>query len=188
MMVNLLSLSHACYYASFHDKTVSSCDISDKIIFTMIYAVIPGLPRRQAKPSCAEWRLLKGYRSLKNQWPRKHTENTEYSQIISVSSVDSVANYHDWGSSKHHRFLPRVFSGKAPGVASDRVPGINLPYRTTHCLSGIHCAICAGRSKASVVPRPGALSARIVRPCNSTIRLAMASPNPAPPRVRILSD
>ena len=33
---------------------------------------------------------------LKSQWPRKHTENTEYSQIISVSSVDSVAIYHDF--------------------------------------------------------------------------------------------
>jgi len=33
---------------------------------------------------------------LKNQWPRKYTENTEYSQIISVSSVDSVAIYNDF--------------------------------------------------------------------------------------------
>jgi len=33
---------------------------------------------------------------LKSQWPRKHTENTEYSKIISVSSVDSVAIYHDF--------------------------------------------------------------------------------------------
>ena len=39
---------------------------------------------------------------LKNQWPRKHTENTEYSQIISVSSVDSVAIYNDFDLSKCH--------------------------------------------------------------------------------------
>jgi hypothetical protein len=39
---------------------------------------------------------------LKSQWPRKHTENTEYSQIISVSSVDSVAIYHDFDLSKCH--------------------------------------------------------------------------------------
>jgi hypothetical protein len=37
---------------------------------------------------------------LKKQWPRKHTENTVYSQIISVSSVDSVAIYHDFELSK----------------------------------------------------------------------------------------
>jgi hypothetical protein len=30
------------------------------------------------------------------------TENTEYSQIISVSSVDSVAIYHDFDLSKCH--------------------------------------------------------------------------------------
>jgi hypothetical protein len=40
---------------------------------------------------------------LKNQWPRKHTEDTEYSQIISVLSVmDSVAIYHDFDLSKCH--------------------------------------------------------------------------------------
>jgi hypothetical protein len=39
---------------------------------------------------------------LKNLWPRKHTENTEYSQIISVSSVDSVAIYNDFDLSKRH--------------------------------------------------------------------------------------
>jgi len=45
---------------------------------------------------------------LKNQWPRKHTENTEYSPIISVSSVDSVdsvdsvAIYHDFDLTKCH--------------------------------------------------------------------------------------
>jgi len=40
---------------------------------------------------------------LKNQWrPRKHTENTEYSRIISVSSVDSVAIYHDFDSNECH--------------------------------------------------------------------------------------
>jgi hypothetical protein len=44
-----------------------------------------------------EWRLHKGNRLYKkNKWPRKHTENTEYSQIISVSSVDSVAIFHDF--------------------------------------------------------------------------------------------
>ena len=37
---------------------------------------------------------------INNQWPRKHTENTEYSQIISVSSVDFVAIYHDLDSSR----------------------------------------------------------------------------------------
>ena len=74
------------------------------------------------------------------------------------------------------------------GVALPGCTDANPPYRTANCLSGIQCAICAGRSKANVVPRPGALSARISRPCNSTMRLAMASPNPAPPRVRILSD
>ena len=39
---------------------------------------------------------------LKNQWPRKHTENTGYSQIISVSSRDFVAIYNDFDSSKCH--------------------------------------------------------------------------------------
>ena len=39
---------------------------------------------------------------LKNQWPRKHTENTGYSQIISVSSGDFVAIYNDFDSSKCH--------------------------------------------------------------------------------------
>ena len=39
---------------------------------------------------------------LKNQWPRKHAENTEYSQIISVSSVDSMAVYHDFDLGKCH--------------------------------------------------------------------------------------
>jgi hypothetical protein len=53
---------------------------------------------------------------------------------------------------------------------------------------GIPCAICTGRSKAKVVPRPSLLAARISRPCSSTMRLAMARPSPAPPRVRILSD
>jgi hypothetical protein len=39
---------------------------------------------------------------LKNQWPRKHTENTEYSPTISVSSVDSVAIYNDFDLNKRH--------------------------------------------------------------------------------------
>jgi len=39
---------------------------------------------------------------LKSKWPRKHTENTAYSQIISVSSVDSVAINHDFDLSKCH--------------------------------------------------------------------------------------
>ena len=43
---------------------------------------------------------------LKNQWPRKHTENTEYSQIISVSSVDSVAIYHDFDLVSAIRICP----------------------------------------------------------------------------------
>jgi hypothetical protein len=47
---------------------------------------------------------LQGYRSyiLKNQWPRKHTEHTEYPQKTSVPSVDSVAIYHDFDLSKRH--------------------------------------------------------------------------------------
>ena len=44
---------------------------------------------------------------LKNQWPRKHTENTEYLQMISMSSVDSVAIYHDFDLSKRHSGLNR---------------------------------------------------------------------------------
>jgi hypothetical protein len=35
------------------------------------------------------------------------TENTEYSPIISVSSVDSVAIYHDFDLSKRHSALGR---------------------------------------------------------------------------------
>jgi len=45
---------------------------------------------------------------LKSQWPRKHTENTEYSQLISVSSVDSVdsvAIYHDFDLTKCNSVL-----------------------------------------------------------------------------------
>jgi hypothetical protein len=33
---------------------------------------------------------------LKNPWPRKYRENTEYSPIISVPSVDSVVIYNDF--------------------------------------------------------------------------------------------
>jgi hypothetical protein len=56
-----------------------------------------------------EWRLLNDIvLILKNQWPWKHTENTEYSQIISVSSVDSVAIYHDFDLCKRHSGMNRL--------------------------------------------------------------------------------
>jgi len=53
---------------------------------------------------------------LKNQWPRKHTENTEYSQMNSVSSVDSVAIYHDFDLSKRHSVLTPYLPGFYRGV------------------------------------------------------------------------
>ena len=59
---------------------------------------------------------------LKNQWPRKHTENTEYSQIISVSSVDSVAIYHDFDLSA----INRSDAKDAEEVSDVRTGGI--PY------------------------------------------------------------
>ena len=74
---------------------------------------------------------------LKNQWPRKHTENTEYSQIISVSSVDSVAIYNHFDLSSAHpqthkltaethdcREKVRPGTGREAGLGQKVRPGI----------------------------------------------------------------
>jgi hypothetical protein len=63
----------------------------------------------------------------------------------------------------------------APGL--NTIGPINLHYPSVpgvlDQIRGIRCTIRTGRSKANVVPRPSVLSARILRPCNSTMRLAM---------------